>query len=298
MMTYREFFIARDPLITMLKEGVPPIVRVFGVPFDATSTYRPGSRFGANAIREAFMNIEVYSTMLGIDLEDLSIEDLGNLRYTTSIDQMVYSVEKVVYELIHEGKAFAMLGGEHTATFGACSAMPKDSALIVFDAHLDLRDSFADLKLSHATFLRRLLEKKDAQNTIIIGSRAASSEEWRMADKIGLTIISADSLYALKNPQKLLKDFISDFEKVYISIDLDVLDPAYAPAVGNPEPIGISTRQLLEFLYTLKGKEIIGFDIMELSPPYDNGSTACVAAKLLAELTCLTYLGKVKNMEI
>ncbi|MCX8191429.1 MAG: arginase family protein, partial [Nitrososphaerales archaeon] len=127
------------------------------------------------------------------------------------------------------------------------------------------------------------------------GARAASGEEWRIADKIGLTIVSTNSLYTLKNHQKLLEDFLSEFSKVYVSIDLDVLDPAYAPAVSNPEPMGISTFQLLELLYTLEGKEIVGFDIMELSPPYDNGSTACVAAKLLAELICLSYLYKAKQ---
>lgn len=291
-MSYKDFFLTSEPLITVIKEGMKPIVKIFGVPFDSTVTFRPGARFGPNAIRQAYMNIEVYSLFLDVDLESLSLLDLGNLKLTDDVDDMVYSVEKVVGELVQEGTTFGILGGEHTLTFGAYLSMPKDTALIIFDAHLDLRDEFAGLKLSHATFLRRLTDKIGTESIIHIGSRAASRDEWKIADKIRLSLISLQTIQTIPNAEMLLLDFLKDFENVYVSIDLDVLDPSFAPGVGNPEPDGLSLHKLLEFLYSLKGKRIIGFDIVELTPLYDSGITAVVAAKLMNEIIGLSYLSQ------
>ncbi len=291
-MSYKDLFLTSEPLITVIKEGMEPIVKIFGVPFDSTVTFRPGARFGPNAIRQAYMNIEVYSLFLDVDLESLSLLDLGNLKLTNDVDDMVYSVEKVVRELVQEGVTFGILGGEHTLTFGAYLSMPKDTALIIFDAHLDLRDEFAGLKLSHATFLRRLTDKVGTESIIHIGSRAASRDEWKIADKIRLSLISLQTIRTIPNAEMLLLDFLKDFENVYVSIDLDALDPSFAPGVGNPEPDGLSLHKLLEFLYSLKGKKIIGFDIVELTPLYDSGITAVVAAKLMNEIIGLSYLSQ------
>ncbi|MEM3068565.1 MAG: agmatinase [Nitrososphaerales archaeon] len=291
-MSYKDLFLTSEPLITVIKEGIKPIVKIFGVPFDSTVTFRPGARFGPNAIRQAYMNIEVYSPFLDVDLESLSLLDLGNLKLTNDVDDMVYSVEKVVEELVQEGVTFGILGGEHTLTFGTYLSMPKDTALIIFDAHLDLRDEFAGLKLSHATFLRRLTDKVGTESIIHIGSRAASRDEWKIADKIRLSLISLQTIQTIPNAEMLLLDFLKDFENVYVSIDLDVLDPSFAPGVGNPEPDGLSLHKLLEFLYSLKGKRIIGFDIVELTPLYDSGITAVVAAKLMNEIIGLSYLSQ------
>jgi len=290
-MSYRDLFLTPEPLITFVKEGIKPVANIFGVPFDATSTFRPGARFGPNAIRQAYMNIEIYSPFLDVDLESLSILDLGNLKLTSDVDEMIYSVGKVVVEMVKDKVTFGVLGGEHTLTFGTYLSVPKGNALIIFDAHLDLRDEFAGLKLSHATFLRRLTERIGTDSIIHIGSRAASSGEWKVADKIGLPLISMQTIYAIANSEKLLSDFLKGFENVYVSIDLDVLDPSFAPGVGNPEPDGLSVHKLLEFLYSLK-KRIIGFDIVELTPMYDNGTTSVVAAKLMNELIGLSYLSQ------
>lgn len=291
-MSYKDLFLTSEPLITVIKEGMKPIVKIFGVPFDSTVTFRPGARFGPNAIRQAYMNIEVYSLFLDVDLETLSLLDLGNLKLTNDVDEMVYSVEKVVADLVQEGATFGVLGGEHTLTFGTYLSMPKDTALIIFDAHLDLRDEFAGLKLSHATFLRRLTDKIGTESIIHIGSRAASRNEWKIVDKIRLSLISLQTIHTIPNAEMLLLDFLKDFKNVYVSIDLDVLDPSFAPGVGNPEPDGLSLHKLLDFLYSLKGKRIIGFDIVELTPLYDSGITAVVAAKLMNELIGLSYLSQ------
>jgi agmatinase len=292
-MSYKELFFSNEPLISNMKDK-KTIAKIFGVPFDATSTYRPGSRFGPNAIRQAFMNIEIYSTRLKVDAEQLSFEDFGDLSPTNNVKNMINTVEKVVKEIVNEGSSCITLGGEHTVTLGTYGSMPKDVALVIFDAHLDLRDEFSGLKFSHATYLKRLTERVDVKSIIHIGSRAACSEEWDLLKKIGLKTISTEAVLTKKNSEQVLRDFLKDFKDVYISIDLDVLDPSCAPAVGNPEPAGLSTHQLLEFIYTMKGMKIFGFDIVELTPCYDSGVTSVTAAKLLSELLCLSSLYKTR----
>ncbi len=291
-MSYRDLFITPSPLVTYIKKGVPPLVEVLGVPFDSTSTYRLGSKFGSNAIREAFLNIEVYSNRLDVDLEELSVSDLGNMVQTGDAKRMCNSLEKAVSEMLAEGKVPAVLGGEHTLSYATFRAAPKDTAFIVFDAHLDLRDEYADLKFSHTTWLRRFVEKRGAENIIHVGSRAAARDEVNYLNSIGMATIPTRMILTAAKSEKILKEFIRDFKQVYVSVDMDVLDPAYAPGVGNPEAAGISTAQLLEFFYVLSGKKILGFDIVEVCPPYDTGAAAVAAAKVLLELTSLAHLGR------
>lgn len=279
-------------MVTYIKPGIPPAVSVFGVPFDSSSTYRTGSRFGPNAIRDAFLNIEIYSPRLKVDLENQSVEDLGNLHHTANIERMVSSVEKVVGELVDKGKTPAILGGEHTLTYGSFSAMPEDTRIIYFDAHFDMRNEYSDLSLMHATCLRRIIDKKGADKVIHVGARAACAEEWSYVEKENINAITCEKLFNAPRPEELLKEAVKEFSNVYVSIDLDVIDPAYAPGVGNPEPGGLSTHQILEMLYALRGKHIAGFDIVELIPHYDNGAASTAAARLLAELTCLIVLEK------
>ena len=289
-MNYSRLLASPANLVT--NKGHEPIAKIFGVPFDLTTTFRPGARFGPNAIRQAFMNIETYSPQLNVDLERVGIEDLGNLKSTGKIEEMIYSVRKVVEEIICENVTCGILGGEHSLTFGAYLSVPKDTALIIFDAHLDLREEFSGLKLSHATFLRRLIDKIGVNSIIHIGSRAASFEEWKFADRIGLSLISTQMINTINNTEKILIDFLRGFKTIYVSIDLDVLDPAFAPSVSNPEPNGLSTNKLLKFLYSLKGKKIAGFDIVELTPLFDQGNTAVVAAKFMNELISLSHIAK------
>lgn len=282
-------------MITYIKEGITPIINLLGVPFDATSTYRPGSRMGPNAIREALLNIEVYSSRLDIDMEDLSIMDLGNLNQTSHAMKMSDAVEKVVSEIISNGQVPAILGGEHTISYATFKAAPKNSALLVFDAHADLRNEFADLKFSHTTWLRRFIEKRGASNVIHVGLRASTRDEMIFMNKEGITTISTQTILNTKSPEKILIESLKQFEQVYVSLDMDILDPAYAPGVGNPEAAGISTSQLLEFLYVLKGKKICGFDIVEVAPQYDTGISSITAAKIMVELICLTHLGRINT---
>jgi agmatinase len=294
-MSYKDLFLTSNPSISNIKKGKESTIDVFGVPFDSTSTFRAGSRFGPNAIREALLNIEVYSSQLDVDIEDLSMRDLGNLSQTSNIKHMSDVVEKIVSEIIGEGHTPAVLGGEHSISYATFRAAPKDSALIIFDAHGDLRDEFADVKFSHTTWLRRLIEERSGRNIIHIGLRAATREEILYLTKEKIKTISTKTILTTDKSEKILEDLLRDYESVYVSVDMDVLDPAYAPGVGNPEAAGISTSNLLELLYVLKGKKICGFDLVEVTPPYDNGISAIVAAKIMVELTCLSNLGEKKE---
>jgi len=275
------------PTVTQQGKEKEPSVYVFGVPFDATCSYKPGTRFGPNAIRHAFVNIEINSTRYDVELEHIAIEDLGNIKITVNPAMMVDVVRKITKELIAKNKQLAVLGGEHLLTFGTFMSMPENTALIVFDAHYDLRDEYADMKLSHATFLRRIIEKRGSGNIVHVGARGFSAEEADYRKKMNLRSISTTELQN-SNGVKLLKDAISSFDNVYISIDLDVVDPAFAPGVGTPESLGITSHQLMDLVYALEDKKIRCFDIVELSPPYDNGATASLAAKLMAEIICMS----------
>lgn len=284
-MSFKDLWLTPTPNISNFIEGEAPKVSVFGVPFDATSTYRAGSRFAPNAIREAFLNIEVYFRDLDVDLEKVCIEDLGNLKQTGSVQSMVVAVQKVTEELLQQNKLPAILGGEHTLTYASYLAT-RGSTLVVFDAHLDLRDEFADMRLSHATYLRRLLEEVDAE-VIVVGARAASKEEWEFAEKKKVKVISPPSEdRSLQDYVKMVRSSIGQ-RSVYVSVDLDVVDPAYAPAVGNPEPGGLTSRELLTILGALRGCRFVGFDVVELDPLLDSGASAALAAKVFALLIAL-----------
>ncbi len=277
-------YVSDEPLISNSAARQDVFAKILGVPFDFTSSFRPGSRFGPNSLRTAFMNIEIYSHTLNIDLEKLSYLDLGNLQ-TADVMLMVKRVEEVVKEIVPAHK-MAIMGGEHSITYGAFRAMPEETSLLIFDAHFDLRDELLDLKFSHATYLRRLLEVRKPKNVMVVGVRAGIQEEWEQAAKEGIQTITMDDIMN-KSDGSRLEDFVGKSKKLYVSIDLDVLDPATAPGVGNPEPNGLSSKQLLAYLYTMREADILGFDIVELCPPYDNGSTATLAAKLMAEMLCI-----------
>ena len=286
------------PLVTLSAAGRRADVQVIGLPFDGTSTYRTGSRSGPDAVRGAFWNIEVYSQPLDVDLEDLSIEDRGNIRHTASVDTMLAMAEATVRETVDAGLVPAALGGEHSITLGTFSAMPERTAILVFDAHLDMRDEYDDLPRMHATYLRRLTERRPDLRIVHVGARAATRDEWRFAAETAATLITADQAHrdGEGGLTRRLEAALEGVEGVYVTIDLDGLDPAYAPGVSNPEAGGLSSWQLLQCLYTLRNTPIRGFDIVELCPQYDpSGITAVAAARFMAELCGLVHLQRISG---
>ena len=169
-MSYLDLYLNKSSLITSPNEDVDTAAIVYGIPFDSTHSYRPGTRFGPDAIRSSFNNIEIFMPDFGVDLESLNIEDLGNTTHTVVPTEMLDVVSKITSELIKKEKQLIILGGEHLITLGTYPCFPKNTGYIVFDAHYDLRDQYADIKLSHAAYLRRIVEKQGSENIIHVGA--------------------------------------------------------------------------------------------------------------------------------
>jgi agmatinase len=275
-----------SPLIINPNDNSEPVAIVFGVPFDSTHSYKPGCRFGPDAIRGAFNNIEIFQPEFGVDLEAVNINDLGNTKHTVVATEMLQMVENITSELKKQSKQIIILGGEHLITLGSFTCFPKDTGYVVFDAHYDLRDQYADIKLSHAAYLRRIVEKRGSENIVHVGARAFVKEELAFLKEHNIRTVS-DKEIRDGNGAKLLKDITSTFDNLYVSIDLDVLDPAFAPGVGNPEAVGISSRELYDLVTTLQNKKIVAADIVELNPTYDNGSTVSMAAKMISTIIAM-----------
>jgi len=276
----------KSPLIMNPNDNSEPVAVIFGVPFDSTHSYKPGCRFGPDVIRDAFNNIEIFQPEFGIDLETVNINDLGNTKHTVVATEMLQMVENITAELKKQNKQLIILGGEHLITLGSFSCFPKDTGYVVFDAHYDLRDQYADIKLSHAAYLRRIVEKRGSENIVHVGARAFVKEELVFLNEHNISTVS-DKEIRNGNGPKLLKDITSTFDSLYLSIDLDVLDPAFAPGVGNPEAVGISSRELYDLVTTLQNKKIVAADIVELNPTYDNGATASMAAKMISTIIAM-----------
>lgn len=284
-MSFLDLYMNRNPLITASGEG-EPIATVFGIPFDSTHSYKPGCRFGPDVIRDAFNNIEIFHPDLGIDLENANIEDLGNTTHTVVASEMLDMVRKITKELSEKNRQLFILGGEHLITYGTYMSFPKNTGYVVFDAHYDLRDEYADIKLSHASYLRRIVEERGADNILHVGARAFVKEEFAFLKEHNIKTITDKEIRQGKGPQ-LLKDHVSSFDTLYTSLDLDVLDPAFAPGVGNPEAAGITSRELFDMIYSFDNKKVTGVDIVELNPSYDNGATASLAAKVMSTLIAM-----------
>jgi agmatinase len=285
-MSYLDLYMSKSPLIISPNEDGNVAATVFGVPFDSTHSYKPGCRFGPDAIRNAFNNIEIFHPDLGVDLESVNIKDLGNTKQTVSVNEMIDMVNKISGELNKKDSLLVILGGEHSLTYGSYTSFPSDTGYIVFDAHYDLRDSYADSELSHAAYLRRIVEKRGAENIIHVGARAYVKEELAFLKEQCIKTITDRDIRDGKGP-RMIKDALSPFKKTYVSVDLDVLDPAFAPGVGTPEAVGITSRDLFDMIYAMDGAKISCLDIVELNPSYDTGATSALAAKLMSTIIAL-----------
>ena len=276
--------------------GIPKPLRkakyvVFGVPFDVTSTYRTGARFGPNSVRQASLNIETYSFRSGVDVEDLALHDLGDLHVSTSPKRTVDMLKLVVEDLLDVKKVPVAIGGEHTITLGVLKGLgdkAKDTAVVSFDAHLDVRKEYQGLTLSHTTFMRVINEDVKPAKIIEVGTRAVSKEELAYVEQAEIDFFTSQQIRKEGAAQIIqeLKEELASYKRLYLTVDLDVLDPAFAPAVQNPEPDGLETHTLLDVLCALCDKRVVGFDLVELAPVYDQGISAVAAAKVIFEMLC------------
>ena len=252
---------------------------VFGAPLDRTSSNRRGTRFGPDAIRRESAYLDTYSQRAALDWDDIKLADIGDVACgdvescLSNIEDVIKFTEKIPY----------MLGGEHLITLGALRAIKPD-LVIVYDAHLDLRDELFGERMSHATYLRRGYEELGFK-AMVLGARALSGEEVEFAagnDDLSY-ITSLDIIKGRTDPVKIINEAIESASRAYLSIDLDVLDPAYAPAVGNPHPEGLTTTQLMDIITGTMSSKITGFDLNEVCPHYDTGNTATTAAYIVME---------------
>lgn len=264
-----------------------------GIPLDITSSYRSGYRFAPAKIREASANLETFIPSVGVDVfEVLNISDLGDLVITsTDIEETGKRIETVVRKIKEDGKIPFLLGGEHTLT--VFSTKPFDDVFVIqLDAHRDLRDEYLGDRVCHATVMRRILDRLPYDRVIQLGVRSWSKEEdeWLTNRPIrGYTTedITKDFERTMREIETLVGDGI-----VYLTIDLDVLDPSFAPAVATPEPGGLSVIEILRIVRRLSRLKLAGVDVVELVPQYDNGNTAFVAARVIYEI--LAVLGSKK----
>jgi agmatinase len=257
-------------------------VVVIGVPLDLTSSYRTGCRFGPQKVREASFNLETYIPSAGVDVfEKLRISDLGDLCLPPNLEESGRMIEKEVRRVSGEGKLPLLLGGEHTLTYFACRGLKPDR-VVYLDAHADLREEWLGQRLCHATVARRLLDFLPPSRLIEVGVRSCSKEEEEFRRRCGLAWHASEEF---DRPTELARKVLERVSgRIYLSLDIDLLDPAFAPGVSCPEPGGISTSGLLEFLRGMKGIELCGVDVVEVCPPFDNGGASFAAARVIYEI--------------
>ncbi len=260
---------------------------LFGAPFDGTTSFKPGARFAPSAMREDSWGLESYSPYLEKDLEDLKLFDYGNLELPFGDKKTALRmIQKQVQEIIDANKIPIMIGGEHLVSLAPVKALSKkydDLNIIHFDAHTDLREDYLGESLSHATVIRRIYDQVGDGKINQFCIRSGLKEEFEWAKKH--THLEKFTYNTLESCVRRLKN-----KPVYITIDLDVLDPSVFPGTGTPEPGGINFHQMLEIIAMLsKLENVVGLDIVELSPKYDaSGVSTAVACKILRELVLAT----------
>lgn len=264
-------------------------VVVLPVPYDSTTDWRSGARDGPRAIIDASRYLELYDLELKREIYRVGIHTLPEIQPDmTSPENMTQRVYQVARGLLDKNKTLLMLGGEHSLTLGMVKAYrEKHQALSVLqlDAHTDLRDSYLGTRFSHATVMRRVCELCPI---VPVGIRSLSEEEHRFIDEAGIKPVYANGLILAGDSINHIIATLSN--EVYITIDLDVLDPSIMSAVGTPEPGGIGWYELLNLLREVaRSKRIVGFDLVELCPDEGPRSCAFLAAKLAYKLIGYIY---------
>ena len=260
---------------------------IFGAPYDSTTSFRPGTRFASSAIRSESFGIETYSPYQDKDLTDTLIFDSGDIELCFgNREKALDAIEERTEEILSDGKIPCMIGGEHLVTLGAFRAVQKkynDVAIVHFDAHADLREDYLGEKLSHASVIRRCHDIVGDGRIFQFGIRSGDRSEFVFADSH-----TEMTKFVLDGTEKL-KEKLGD-TPVYFTLDLDVLDPSCFCGTGTPEAGGVSFRELMKAISDVSALNIVGFDMNELSPVYDqSGASTAMACKLLREILLYFY---------
>jgi agmatinase len=272
-------------LWSSLDEKAP--IAIFGVPLDETTSFRPGTRFGPSAARRASHALELYSLRQKRTLDELDYVDLGDLVLPLgSLKDALSVIRLASSQLLERGQRFMAVGGEHLITYPLVQSMAErypDLVVVHIDAHADLRQEFTGTPLSHATVMRRVVDVIGPGRLFQVGVRSAEEDELEEAK--GLSEIH---FYRVLEPLRAILSKIRG-RPVYLSVDIDVVDPAFAPGTGVPEPGGVTSQELLDAVSLLAGENIVGADLVEVAPAYDaTGQTGLLAAAIIRE--CLLLL--------
>ena len=250
---------------------------MLGLPFDGTVSYRSGSRFAPEQIRLASWGLEEYSPVFDRELADVNFHDIGDLEFPLgntykSLEQIRENVE----DIYKDGKRVFGIGGEHLVTLPEIQAVSKyvdNLAIVHFDAHTDLREEYLGEEMSHSAVIRHCSKIVGAENIKQIGIRSGMKEEWEFMKKYNTLCHKFSDLDCLK------------VKNIFVTVDLDCLDTSIMPGTGTPEAGGMTFKELNEWFYYLKDFNIIGADVVELSPDYDSsGASTAVATKVIREL--------------
>ena len=261
-------------------------VVLYGMPMDWTVSFRPGSRFGPTRIREVSVGLEEYSPYLDLDLEDVKYFDAGDIPLPFgNAQRSLDMIEDFVDKVLDAGKFPLGMGGEHLVSWPVMKAVYKkypNLAIIHFDAHTDLREHYEGEPLSHSTPIRKIAEHIGPQNVYSFGIRSGMKEEFEWAKQNGMHISKFEVLEPLK---EILLSLAG--RPVYVTIDIDVLDPAHAPGTGTVDAGGITSKELLASVHAIARSEVkvVGGDLVEVAPIYDpSEQTANTASKLIREM--------------
>jgi agmatinase len=259
-------------------------VGLFGVPYDGTTSFRPGTRFGPAAIREVSQGLETYCPQLDLDLEDLAYADLGAVDIPFGAPEpVVNAVQRATTAVLDLGLNPLMLGGEHSISSGAVAAVANqhpDLVLVQLDAHADLREEWLGARHSHACAMRRCLEVLPSQTLFQLAIRSGTREEFTELQESGRLMPSIDALQQALAPLK--------GKPVYLTVDLDWFDPAVLPGTGTPEPGGFLWRDFAAVVDVLRGHRLVAADVVELAPQLDSsGVSSVLAAKVTRSLILL-----------
>lgn len=273
---------------------------LLGCPFDGTASYQPGSRFAPNAIREASQAIETYSPDQDKDLSSIAFCDLGDLELPFGNTPIILDlINQAIDKVLNDRKIPITLGGEHLLSLPVITAFKKyypDLMVVHIDAHSDLREEYLGERLSHSTVMRRVLEVIGESNLIQVGIRSGTMEEFLFARQIGCQYKTDQSDLIMGSMGSDLRGDFADIAQkiqgkpIYISLDLDVLDPSVLPGTGTPEPGGLTFAQLIRILYALRAGNVVGMDVVELLPyQTPHQASSIVAAKIIRESILLYF---------
>jgi len=254
---------------------------IFGVPYDKTSSFRYGARLAPKEIRLASWNFESFDIFTGVDFSEIPIHDYGDLDVEEKGNkEMLDEVSKFSKKIIENGKIPIAIGGEHSISVGILENF-DDVFVIFLDAHLDFRDEYENSKYNHACTLRRIVDKIGENNILALGVRSAERNELNEAKEQGLKIVTSKEIRS-RGMESILQEMSENLRKqrVYISLDFDVIDPSHAPGVSTPEPFGISPEDVVRIIERFSDR-MVGFDLVEVCPTYDMGITSILAAKII-----------------